>query len=124
MVITRKRIKPYHPPLIMDNVVITEVDRHRHLGITFSSDLNWQNHITEIKTKAWQRLNILRAFKSKFDRRSLCPLLGLLSTRLFLNRCCCREYTPYVIVHAVFVVLFCRNRNVLEVWIFVLIACV
>ena len=71
MVITRKRIKPYHPPLIMDNVVITEVDRHRHLGITFSSDLNWQNHITEIKTKAWQRLNILRAFKFKFDRRSL-----------------------------------------------------
>ena len=71
MVITRKRIKPNHPPLIMDNVVITEVDRHRHLGITFSSDLNWQNHITEIKTKAWQRLNILRAFKFKFDRRSL-----------------------------------------------------
>ena len=71
MVMTRKRIKPDHPPLFMDNVQIKEVDRHRHLGITFSSDLNWHNHITEITTKAWQRLNILRAFKFKFDRKSL-----------------------------------------------------
>ena len=55
----------------MDNVEIKEVDRHRHLGITFSSDLNWHNHITEITTKAWQRLNIQRAFKFKFDRKSL-----------------------------------------------------
>ena len=44
---------------------------HRHLGITFSSDLNWHNHIIEITTKTWQRLNILRAFKFRFDRKSL-----------------------------------------------------
>ena len=71
MVLSRKRLKPYHPPLIMNNVVIKEVDRHRHLGITFSSDLNWHNHIIEITTKTWQRLNILRAFKFRFDRKSL-----------------------------------------------------
>ena len=55
----------------MDNVAIKDVDHHRHLGITFSSDLNGHNHITEITAKAWQRLNILRAFKFKFDRKSL-----------------------------------------------------
>ena len=58
MVLSRKKLKPYHPPLIMNNVVIKEVDRHRHLGITFSSDLNWHNHIKEIATKTWQRLNM------------------------------------------------------------------
>ena len=41
------------------------------MGITFSSDLNWHNHIIEITTKTWQRLNILRAFKFRFDRKSL-----------------------------------------------------
>ena len=55
----------------MNNVVIKEVDRHRNLGITFSSDLNWHNHIIEITTKTWQRLNILRALKFRFDRKSL-----------------------------------------------------
>ena len=55
----------------MNNVVINEVDRHRHLGITFSSDLEWRHHIADIKTKAWQRINVLRAFKFRFDRQSL-----------------------------------------------------
>ena len=67
MVLSRKRLEPYHPPLIMNNVVIKEVDRRRHLGITFSSDLNWHNHIKEITTKTWQRLNILRVFEFRFD---------------------------------------------------------
>ena len=71
MVLSKKRFKPYHPPLIMNNVVINEVDRHRHLGITFSSDLEWRHHIADIKTKAWQRINVLRAFKFRFDRQSL-----------------------------------------------------
>ena len=44
MVASRKRHKPHHPDLIMDNVVLQEIIRHRHLGITFSSDLTWHNH--------------------------------------------------------------------------------
>ena len=71
IVASRKRHKPHHPDLIMDNIVLQEIIRHRHLGITFSSDLTWHNHTVEITTKGWQRLNILRAFKFKFDRKSL-----------------------------------------------------
>ena len=71
MITSRKRHKPHHPDLIMDNIVLQEIIRHRHLGITFSSDLTWHNHIVEITTKRWQRFNTLRALKFKFDRKSL-----------------------------------------------------
>ena len=71
MVLSRKILKPYHPPVIMNNVVIKEVDRHRHLGITFSSDLNWYNCIIETTNRTWQRLNIIQTFKFRFDTKSL-----------------------------------------------------
>ena len=71
MVVSRKRIKLNHPDLIMDNNILQEVEHHKHLGITFSSDLTWHNHIVEITTKGWQRVNLLRAFKFRFDRKSL-----------------------------------------------------
>ena len=63
MVISRKRIKPPHPHLYMDNTQITEVSDHRHLGLVFSSDCGWHNHIVTVVGKAWQRVNVLRSFK-------------------------------------------------------------
>lgn len=71
MVISRKRNKPLHPRLLMDNILVNEVDKHKHLGIVFSNDCNWHVHIVAIANKAWQRINILRAFKFKLDRNSL-----------------------------------------------------
>ncbi|MCG8048301.1 MAG: reverse transcriptase family protein [Candidatus Thiodiazotropha endolucinida] len=71
MVASRKRNKPNHPDLIMNNIILQEVEHHKHLGITFSADLTWHNHIIEVTTKGWQRINLLRAFKFKLDRKSL-----------------------------------------------------
>lgn len=71
MVITRRRNKPSHPDLIMNNTKVTEVKNHKHLGITFSSDCNWHPHIIGIVNKAWQRINVIRSFKFKFDRNTL-----------------------------------------------------
>ena len=39
MVISRKCNKPLHPRLLMDNTVVKEVDKHKHLGIVFSNDM-------------------------------------------------------------------------------------
>ena len=55
----------------MNNIPITEVPDHRHLGITFSNGCIWNIHIVKITNTAWQRINILRAFKFKLDRKSL-----------------------------------------------------
>ena len=71
LIFSRKRNKAIHPQLVMDNTLITEVPDHRHLGITFSNDCSWNIHIVKITNTAWQRINILRAFKFKLDRKSL-----------------------------------------------------
>ncbi|MEW8543133.1 MAG: reverse transcriptase family protein, partial [Candidatus Thiodiazotropha sp.] len=71
MVISKKRIKPNHPQLYMDNTEITEVSDHRHLGLVFSSDCGWHNHIVTVTGKAWQRISVLRSFKFRLDRNSL-----------------------------------------------------
>ena len=47
------------------------VDSHKHLGLIFSNDCSCNTHIEEITKKAWQRINILRAFNYKLDSNSL-----------------------------------------------------
>ena len=71
MLLTRKRNKSIHPDLIMDTTIVKEVETHKHLGLIFSQDCGWQAHIEEIVKKAWQRINIIRAFKFKLDRAPL-----------------------------------------------------
>ena len=52
--------KPVHPPLIMNNETLTNVESHKHLGITFESSGSWHKHIHLITSKAWQRIHIMR----------------------------------------------------------------
>ena len=40
-----KRAKPLHPPLLMENIKIFRVNEHMHLGILLDSHLNFLTHI-------------------------------------------------------------------------------
>ena len=71
LLISRKINKPDHPTLTMLNEDITEVETHKHLGIILSGDGSWHHHIEFIKTKAWQRVNIMRKLKYLLNRKSL-----------------------------------------------------
>ena len=71
MTISRRVDKPHHPNLYMNNSVITEVQNHKHLGLTISNDGSYHNHIDVITEKAYRRLNILRKFKFILDRKTL-----------------------------------------------------
>ena len=71
MIISRKTIKPIHPPLIMNNIILNQVTSHKHLGIYLSNDGTWHVHIGYIVDKAWKRLNLLRGLKFFLDRYSL-----------------------------------------------------
>ena len=71
LLISRKINKPIHPPLYMQNVQIQEVSTHKHLGLYFSNDCSWHQHIDYIKQKAWFRIHIMRKLKFKLDRKSL-----------------------------------------------------
>ena len=55
----------------MNNQVISEVAVHKHLGLTFTNDCTWHEHLAQIKTKAWQRINIMHKLKFLLDRKFL-----------------------------------------------------
>ena len=55
----------------MNQQVINQETSHKHLGLIFSSDCNWHEHIDYVKTKAWSRINVMRKLKFKLDRKSL-----------------------------------------------------
>ena len=71
LLFSRKINKSFHPPIIMNNQVISEEAMHKHLGLTFTNDCTWHEHLAQIKTKAWQRINIMRKLKFLLDRKSL-----------------------------------------------------
>lgn len=68
---SRKRVKVNHPPLVMNNTTIPSVNNHKHLGLTFTEDTKWKDHISLTLNKAWQRIGILRALKFVINRSSL-----------------------------------------------------
>ena len=68
---SRKRNKPDHPILAMNQTQIDEVKQHKHLGIDLSDDLTWTSHIETISSKAWKRIGLLRRYKYLLDRASL-----------------------------------------------------
>ena len=55
----------------MNNVPVTEVQQHKHLGLTISHNLRWSSHIDYVLAKAYKRINIMRKFKFILDRSSL-----------------------------------------------------
>ena len=60
-----------HPPLYFNNILIEEVQNHKHLGIIINKNLNWHNHVEYITTKALKRLDVLYRCRYKLDRKSL-----------------------------------------------------
>ena len=55
----------------MNNEIIPEVETHKHLGMHFTNNLTWHNHIEHIRTKAWKRINVMKRLKYTLDRSSL-----------------------------------------------------
>ena len=69
--LSRKQNKSLHPPLNMAQLHINEFTSHKHLGLIFSDDGSWHEHIDHVKAKSWFRLNIMRKLKLQLDRKSL-----------------------------------------------------
>ena len=55
----------------MNNTNLTNMDIHQHLGVTFSNNCSWTEHIKSIANTAWVRLNLLRSMKFKINRKPL-----------------------------------------------------
>ena len=58
----------------MGTTQINEFINHKHLGLIFSSDATWTEHIAYIVERAWKRIGLLRRNKFMLDRLSLLKL--------------------------------------------------
>ena len=54
--------------MVMNDQTILEVNCHKPLGMLFSSNRTWHNHINHITSKAWTRINAMRKLKFVLDR--------------------------------------------------------
>ena len=55
----------------MNNVPISEVEKHKHLGLIINKTCQWGDHIDSIIQKVTPKINILRSLKFTLDRKSL-----------------------------------------------------
>ena len=66
--------KPLHPPLLLNNSIISEVTSHKHLGILLTQSLSWSPHIINITTQAYRKLSVMRPLSYKLPR---CALISI-----------------------------------------------
>ena len=79
-----KNITP--PLLLFDQTQVNFVDLHKHLGITFSRDGKWHEHINTILSSASKILGVMQKLKFTLHRKALNqvyvsflrPLIGIL----------------------------------------------
>ena len=64
---SRKRVPPTEHPLLLNNIPLKNVKFHKHLGITFSADMQWSHHIDCVTSHAYKRINMMRFFKYKWS---------------------------------------------------------
>ena len=52
LIISTKKDKNMNPPIAFDGHIVEEVKSHTYLGVTFSSNLRWSEHINTVHNKA------------------------------------------------------------------------
>lgn len=62
-----------HPEInfTFDDNIISTIESHRHLGVSFNTDAKWNVHIENIVSSVSKRINILRKLKFKISRSNL-----------------------------------------------------
>ena len=60
MQLTRKRIKKIHASYTLEGTYLENVESIKYLGVTITSDLRWNTHVSNVCTKANRTLGFLR----------------------------------------------------------------
>ena len=60
MQLTRKRIKKIHASYTLEGIDLENVENIKYLGVTITSDLRWNTHVSNVCTKANRTLGFLR----------------------------------------------------------------
>ena len=59
MQLTRKRIKKIHASYTLEGIDIENVEGIKYLGVSITSDLRWNTHVSNVYTKANRTLGFL-----------------------------------------------------------------
>lgn len=70
MIFSLKHSTFNYPVLRLNNVPITRVSAHKHLGLTLDSKLTWNEHVTDITNKASKRIGNIKRVRSIIPRRT------------------------------------------------------
>lgn len=79
---TRKRHKPTHPIVSMDQNPIKQMKNHKHLNLKFSDAGMWTSYISSSLNKVWQRIGILRSLDFFLERTLSAELFRIFRTYL------------------------------------------
>ena len=71
LMVSRKLNQPPKPILILNGENVREVKTHKHLGLTFNSDLTWSDHIGHLVVKASKCVGLLRNICRDVPRQCL-----------------------------------------------------
>lgn len=81
IIFSRKHNKLYHPPVVMDHTETSEFVSRKHQGVILFKYCTKHTHFECIKSKAWNRTNIMRKLKftpqRKLFKLSFSPLFAL-----------------------------------------------
>ena len=88
MVITKKVNRPIYGPVLLDDIMVTKVTSHSHLGMTFTENLSWEVHIQHVHNcikKTAPTMNVLVRTSSVLPRPVLRKLFIEHSFVLYWN---------------------------------------
>ena len=60
-----------HPHVQFQNKIIDDIEQHKHLGLTFTTKLDWKNHISNTISSVSKLLGVLQKLSKEIDRKSL-----------------------------------------------------
>ena len=71
LLVSLKRLDQDPKPVAFDNTIIKEGKSIKHLGMTLSNDLSWNDHIDDLLNRAGKIIDILSYLEYRIDRFTL-----------------------------------------------------
>jgi hypothetical protein len=70
VVFSNKKHKAY-PQMKMNDIELTRVSEHTHLGLTLQENMNWESHLNNIIKKATLKMGVMWQFSGSLPRLCL-----------------------------------------------------
>ena len=77
LVFSKKNIEIHHPVIHFNNIPVTKVEEHKHLGVVLDSKLSFSTHIKAAISKTRKGIGLLRCLSKYLPRYTLNELFKL-----------------------------------------------